>query len=196
MRSYAITAALVLVAAPLAGQGREIVVSLYGGGADHLADLQESPPAWFMPGYSLGGSVGVQLNPKFGIHGDFTYTRNDVQGSGPMAGGDVNRFYYGVHAEYRFPMEKWNPFVFGGLGAVSIDQLNPEAFDPTTRPAAMFGGGLFYQIPYSRLEMMGEIKGLTYNWNMAGFDRTMLDVTYVVGVAYRFVVGHSKEGAQ
>jgi len=186
MRSYVITATLLLAAAPLARQGREIVVSLYGGGADHLADLQESPPAWFMPGYSLGASVGVQLNPKIGIHGDFTYTRNPVEGSGPMAGGDVNRFFYGVHAEYRYPMGEWSPFIFGGLGAVSIDQLNPEAFDPTTRPAAMFGGGLFYQIPEWRLEILGEIKGLTYNWNMAGFNRNMLDVTYVAGLAYRF----------
>jgi len=186
MRSYSITAALLLAAAPLAGQRHEVVVSLYAGGADHLVYLEESPPAWFMPGYAVGGSVGVQLNPKFGIHGDFTYTRNDVQGSGPMVGGDVNRFYYGVHADYRFPMGKWSPFVFGGLGAVSIDQLHPEAFDPTTRPAAMFGGGVFYKIPSTRLEIMGEVKGLTYNWNMAGFNRTMLDVTYVAGMAYRF----------
>jgi hypothetical protein len=186
MRQLSITVALLLAAAPLAGQRREIVVSLYGGGADHLADLQDSPPAWFMPGYSIGGSVGVQLSNNFGVHGDLTYTRNPVDGSGTMAGGDVNRFFYGVHAEYRYPMGKWNPFVFGGLGAVSIDQLNPEAFDPTTRPAAMFGGGMFYQIPASRVEIMGEIKGLAYNWNMAGFDRNMLDVTYVVGVAYRF----------
>ena len=188
MRSYSISAALLLAAAPLAGQGHDVVVSLYAGGADHLVYLEESPSAWFMPGYAVGFSAGVQLNPKFGIHGDFTYTRNDVQGSGPMAGGDVNRFYYGVHAEYRYPMGKWSPFVFGGLGAVSIDQLNPEAFDPTTRPALMFGGGVSYKIPSSRLEIMGEIKGLTYNWNMAGFDRNMLDVTYVVGMGYRFDV--------
>ena len=186
MRKLSITVALLLAAAPLAGQRREIVVSLYGGGADHLADLQPSPPAWFMPGYALGGSVGVQLNHNWGIHGDFTYTRNPVDGSGDMAGGDVNRFFYGVHAEYRYPMGKWNPFLFAGLGAVSIDQLFPEAFDPTTRPAAMFGGGVYYQIPKSRVEIMGELQGLTYNWNMAGFNRNMLDVTYVVGVAYRF----------
>ena len=196
MRTSAISAALLLAAAPLAGQGREIVVSLYGGGADHLAYLEESPSAWFMPGYALGGSVGVQLNKKFGIHGDFTYTRNDVHGSGPIVGGDVNRFYYGVHAEYRFPMGngKWNPFVFGGLGAVSIDQLHPEAFDPTTRPALMYGGGVSYHIPASRVEILGEITGHTYNWNMAGFDRTMLDVTYVVGAAYRFAFpGHAAQ---
>jgi hypothetical protein len=186
MRSYSIAVALLLAAAPLAGQDREVVVSLYAGGADHLADLQESPPAWFMPGYTLGATVAVPLNNKFSVRGDFTYTRNPVEGSGAMAGGDVNRFFYGVQAEYRYSMGKWNPYVFGGLGAVSIDQLNPEAFDPTTRAAVTFGGGVFYKIPESPVEVMGEIKGLTYNWNMAGFDRNMLDVTYVIGVAYRF----------
>ena len=187
MRSYSIAAALLLAAAPLAAQGeREIVVSLYGGGADHLADLQKSPPAWFMPGYSIGTSVGVQLNNNIGLHGDFTYTRNPVEGSGLIAGRDVNRFFYGLHAEFRYPMRQWTPFTFAGFGAVTIDQLGLDAFKPTTRPAAMFGGGVFYRIPVTRLEMVGEIKGLAYNWNMAGFHRNMVDVTYAAGLAYRF----------
>ncbi len=33
---------------------------------------------------------------------------------------------------------------------------------------------------------LGEVKGLTYNWNMAGFHRNMVDVTYTAGLAYRF----------
>jgi hypothetical protein len=186
MRRPAIAAALLLAAAPLAAQGREIVVQLYGGGADHLADLQKSPPAWFMPGYSVGGSVGVQLDNNIGIHGDFTYTRNPVEGTGVIAGRDVNRFFYGVHAEFRYPMRQWTPFTFAGVGAVSIDQIGLDTFKPTTRPAAMFGAGVFYMIPASRMEVLGEVKGLTYNWNMAGFHRTMLDVTYAMGIAYRF----------
>ena len=187
MRSFLIGAALLLATTSLSAQGHEVIVSLYAGGADHLADVQPSPAAWFMPGYSVGASVGLQLNRTFALHGDFTYTRNPVEGSGALAsGGDVNRFYYGVHAEYRRPMKQWAPYLFGGLGAVSIDQLGAESFDPTTRPALMFGGGMFYAIPGSRLELTGEVKGLTYNWNMAGFDRNMLDVTYTAGVAYRF----------
>ncbi|HJS44469.1 MAG TPA: outer membrane beta-barrel protein [Gemmatimonadales bacterium] len=186
MRTYSIAAALLLAATPLAAQNREIILSVYGGGADHLADVEESATAWFMPGYTLGASIGYPLNRTFAIHGDFTYTRNPVDGSGPLAAGDVNRFFYGVHAEYRYPWQQWAPFVFGGLGAVSIDQLGAdESFDPTTRPAAMIGGGVFYAIPGSRLEITGEVKGLIYNWNMAGYDRNMFDVTYTAGFAYR-----------
>lgn len=185
MRIASIAAALLLAAAPLAAQ-REYVIQLYGGGADHLADLQSSPPAWFMPGYAVGGSIGVQLNNLVGIHGDFTYTRNPVEGTGIMAGRDVNRFFYGAHAEFRYPLRQWTPFVFAGAGAVTIDQLGLDAFEPVTKPALIYGAGLFYTIPQTRLEMIGELKGLTYNWNMAGFHRDMVDVTYTAGLAYRF----------
>ncbi len=170
----------------LAAQDRTLVLSLYGGGADHLADLQSSPPVWFMPGYNLGVSVGVPLNQYFAVHGDFTYTRNPSRGTMLFAGSDVNRFFYGAHVEGRYPFTNgFAPFAFAGLGAVSVDQLGVDQFEPFTRPAVMYGGGLFYAIPRSRAEVFGEIKGLSYRWNAAGFHRTMVDVTYSVGASYR-----------
>lgn len=191
-RPSVIAAALLFAAAPapsLAAQQREIIVRVYGGGADHLADLQKSPPAWFMPGYALGASIGVQLTHSIGVHANFTYTRNPVERASPTVGfsdADVNRFFYGAHAEYRYPLNRWAPYVFLGAGAVSIDQLGLDSFRPTTRPAVMYGGGVFYALPRTRLELVGEIKGLTYNWNMAGFHRNMVDVTYSAGLSYRF----------
>ena len=186
LRPARIAALLLLVAAPLAAQ-RQFIVTAFGGGADHLADLKSSPPAWFMPGYSVGASIGYGLTSSFSIQGDFTYTRNPVEGAAPLAGHDVNRFYYGVHAEYRYQLaHNAAPFVFGGLGAVTIDQLGVDNFSPTTRPALMYGGGIFFTVPQTPLEIVGEIKGLTYNWNMAGFHRNMVDVTYTAGLSYRF----------
>jgi hypothetical protein len=49
----------------------------------------------------------------------------------------------------------------------------------------MYGGGLFFEVPATRLALMAEIKGLTYQWNMEGLDRTMVDVTYTAGLSYR-----------
>ena len=185
-RFAAVAAAMLLATTPLGAQQRTLVVSLYGGAADHLADLTPNPPAWLMPGYSLGASVGVQLTRTVAVHGDFTYTRNPVEGAGPLAGHDVNRFFYGVHAEFRYPMARgFAPFLFAGAGAVSIDQLGLDTFRPTTRPAVMYGGGLSYDIPNTRLDVFGEIKGLTYKWDMAGFNRNMVDVTFSGGVSYR-----------
>jgi opacity protein-like surface antigen len=185
-RIVASALACLMVTAPLAAQDRTLVLSLYGGGADHLADLQSSPQVWFMPGYNLGVSLGVQLNQYFAVHGDFTYTRNPSRGATLFAGSDVNRFFYGAHVEGRYPFTNgFAPFAFAGLGAVSVDQLGVDRFEPFTRPAVMYGGGLFYAIPRSRIEVFGEIKGLTYRWNAAGFHRTMFDVTYAAGASYR-----------
>ena len=185
-RIVASALACLMVTAPLAAQDRTLVLSLYGGGADHLADLRSSPQVWFMPGYNLGVSLGVQLNQYFAVHGDFTYTRNPSRGATLFAGSDVNRFFYGAHVEGRYPFTNgFAPFAFAGLGAVTVDQLGVDRFEPFTRPAVMFGGGLFYAIPRSRVEVFGEIKGLTYRWNTAGFHRTMFDVTYSAGVSYR-----------
>ncbi len=180
-------AALILLAtAGLGAQQRALVVSVYGGIADHLADLTPSPPLWFMPGYSAGASVGVQLTRTLALHGDFDYTRNPTEGSTLFAGEDVNRFFYGVHAELRYPMPHGvTPFVFAGVGAVSIDQLGLDTFSPTTRPALTYGGGFFYNVARTRLDLVGEIKGLTYNWNMVGYNRTMVDVTFNAGLSYR-----------
>jgi len=175
-----------LCATSLAAQDRALVVSVYGGGADHLADLRSSPPAWFMPGYNLGASVGVQLNQYFAVHGDFTFTRNPTRGVSTFAGNDVNRFFYGAHLEGRYPFGNGlAPFLFGGVGAVSVDQLGVDRFEPFTRPALMYGGGLFYAIPRTYFEAFGELKGLSYRWNTAGFHRTMFDVTYSGGLSYR-----------
>jgi hypothetical protein len=175
-----------LGATSLAAQDRALVVSVYGGGADHLADLRSSPPAWFMPGYNLGASVGVQLNQYFAVHGDFTFTRNPTRGVPTFAGNDVNRFFYGAHLEGRYPFANGlAPFLFGGAGAVSVDQLGVDRFEPFTRPALMYGGGLFYAFPRTHIEAFGELKGLTYRWNTAGFHRTMFDVTYSGGLSYR-----------
>ena len=189
---FVAAAALLLIAAlprPVAGQERELVLTLYGGGADHLADLQQGPPVWFMPGYAVGASVGLQLTPSFAIRGDFTYTRNPAErrtGSTEFSSADINRFYYGVTAELRRDIGAGViPFVFAGAGAVTLDQLGPDQFRPTTKPALMGGGGLSYNIRRTPLAISGAVEGSVYRWDMAGFDRTMLDVTYTVGLSYR-----------
>jgi hypothetical protein len=48
---------------------------------------------------------------------------------------------------------------------------------------------LFYAVPRSRVEVFGELKGLTYRWNAAGFNRTMVDVTYSMGASFRLPIG-------
>ena len=186
IRIAASVMALAPVTTPLGAQQRALVLRLYGGVVDHLADLSSSPAASFTPGYSVGASAGVQLSQLLAVRGDFTYTRNQTWGAASFAGADVNRFYYGVQLEARRTLGgNWTPSVFVGLGAVSVDQLGVDEFAPFTKAAVMVGGGVAYAIPGSRIAVFGELKGATYKWDQAGFDRTMFDVTYYVGASYR-----------
>lgn len=185
---FRIAALTAFLAAPLTAQheNRALVASLYGGGADHLADLTHGAKTWFMPGYSLGLSAGVQLTRNFGVHADFTFTRNPTEGVPVFNGEDVNRFFFGAHAEYRYPLNfGLTPYVFAGMGGVSIDQLGLDAFSPATRFAVMYGGGIAHDIARSPFGVFGEVKGMTYRWSMAGFDRNMVDVVFNAGVSYR-----------
>ncbi len=179
-------AALLVAAAPVAAQ-QSLVFNVNGGGYSHLVNLNNTgaPTADFKPGYNFGASVGYQINEWLGVHGDFTFAHATARGTSSFSGGDIHRAFYGVHAEVRYPFESGvTPFAFAGAGAVTVDQAHGGTLPLFTRAAGMFGAGLGYQIPQSRLEVFGEAKTLVYNWNRAGFDKTIWDVTYSMGLAY------------
>lgn len=179
--------ALAVMTAPLAAQRREVVVRLHAGGADHLADLSSgAPDASFTPGYNVGASVGQPLSDALTVRADMMFTRNSAWGAASFGGARVNRFYYGVQLEAHRPWGRhWAPFAFVGVGAVSVDQIGLDQFDPFTKAAFTLGGGMGYAIPGSRLEAFGEVRGITYKWDRAGFNRTMFDVAYSLGLSYR-----------
>lgn len=185
-----IAVSLLLAAGPLAAQdpNRALILGISAGGADHLADLIKSgPEASFAPGFSLGANAGIQFTRNLAVHADFTFTKNGAWGATPFQGEDVNRFFFGAQVRYRYPLAIGvTPYGFAGLGTASIDQLGQDTFRPTTKPAIMYGGGASYAIPGSRFEGFAEVKGFSYRWDMAGFDRTMIDVTFGVGVSYRW----------
>jgi hypothetical protein len=188
VRLLATAGAVFALSAPLAAQGTHtVILRLSGGGADHLTDLSKvGTGASFSPGYNLGASAGLELTPTFAVLADFTFTRNEAWGTATFAGQDVNRFYYGVRAEARHSLGRGvAPYGFLGVGAVSVDQQGVDQFKPFTKPALMYGGGVSYALPNSRLGAFGELKGVTYRWNAAGFAKTMLDVTYSLGVSYK-----------
>ena len=180
---------VLLAAGPLSAQtpDRAIIVGISGGGADHLADLTtSSPAASIAPGFSLGANAGVQLTRNLAVHADFTFTKNGAWGATPFRGEDVNRFFFVAQVRYRYPLAiGLTPYGFAGLGTVSIDQLGQDTFRPTTKPAIMYGAGASYPIPNTPLQVFGEVKGFSYRWDMVGFDRTMIDVTFALGVSYR-----------
>jgi hypothetical protein len=168
--------------------GRGVVFQVFAGGATHLRNLNATGSvAHFQPGFNLGGAIGFQASDYFGLHGDFTYTRNQARGASSFSGSNIDRFFYGAHMEFSYPTESgFAPFAFGGGGAVTIHQAGPTGTLPTfTKPAAMFGAGFRYQFAKTPVEVLVEGKSLVYQWDRGGFSRTQWDVSYSAGLAYR-----------
>jgi opacity protein-like surface antigen len=215
-RLAAAALAALSAAAPLAAQtDRSVVIGMYGGGYEHMLDLNAVGTARFMPGYSVGATVGAQLNRYVALHGDFTFHGCDVQGDASFAGKNFDLFFYGAHVELGYPLAGGvTPYLFLGGGAVTIDELGSAAtISPFTKPAAMFGAGLFYSFFGTRFELFAQAKDLVYRWDRGGFapiegyvtttggqtyrveldrgrfDRPQWDVTYTAGVSYRFKTG-------
>ena len=177
-------------AASLSAQanGRAVVFQAFAGGATHLRNLNAAGPvAHFEPGYNIGGAIGVQVSDYFGVHADFTYTRNVARGSSNFTGSNIDRYFYGAHVELSYPTEnRFAPFAFAGGGAVTVHQAGVAAILPNfTKPAAMFGAGFRYQVGDMPIELLVEGKSLVYKWDRGGFARTQWDVSYSAGLAYR-----------
>jgi hypothetical protein len=137
-------AGLALLATPAMGQDRAVVVQLLGGGYSHAANLNTSgPAAHFKTGFDLGGALGVQFDKYVAIHGDFTFAQTKALGNVSFVNAKVNRYFVGAHAELRYPGTV-APFVFGGAGAVVVDQQGPdprEGFKHFTRAAGSSAAG-------------------------------------------------------
>ena len=190
IRAALASIALVAFATSAMAQERNIQVQLLAGGYTHTANLNSTGPnAHFRPGYNFGTAVGFNANKYIGVHGDFLYGTSEGLGAG-VQGLKINRFFVGAHLELRYPMtERFSPFIFGGAGAVRIDQKGPqnlESFDHFTKAAGMFGAGMAYSVKNLPVDILAEGKLLSYSWNALGYNRNQWDVAYSLGFAYRF----------
>jgi hypothetical protein len=186
-------AGMAIAAAPLAAQNhnRALIVGVYGGGYTHVNNVNATgqADAHFRRGYNLGLTGGVEISKLVSVHADFTYARAQGLGAWSLDGVDVDRYFYGAHVELGYPLAAGlEGYAFAGGGAVTIDPLKNATFGSFTTGAGMGGLGMFYTIPRSDLMVMLEGKSLVYRWDRGGFNRTLWDVTYSVGLAYRMPV--------
>lgn len=174
---------------PAFAQNRALVIGGFGGGYTHINNLNtiSGQNADFKPGFNVGGTVGIQLTNLVSLHSDLTFARSQARGLTPFAGSNVDRLFYGVHAELAYQMmSNLKGYAFGGAGVIHIAQGgSPQQFAPFDKPAGMLGLGMFLNIPGTNLDLMVEGKSLIYKFDRVGFDKTLWDVTYAAGLAYR-----------
>ena len=190
MRKLLSVFALAAIATPLAAQERGVILRAMGGGYSHTMNLNTAGDlAHFKMGFNIDAGLGVQLNKYFAVMGDFTFAQTKGLGEVDFIGDNVNRYYYGGQLQLRYPMAgHFTPYLFGGGGRVHVDQQgleNEENFQHFTRYAGMFGAGLNWAIPNTRVGLIAEGKGLYYKWVAAPFSRNQLDLSYSIGLSYR-----------
>jgi len=204
IRTAAVLAAL-CAAAPLAAQDHAVILTGFGGGYAELTDLNGIGGPDFRNGYAIGASAGYQFTKAVGVHADFAWTRatahltepagvnanflvtGDIPGpTASFNGVEFHRLFYGAHVEVRHALDVGlAPFAFLGGGFVTVVPSEPTAFETFTRPAAMLGGGVFYAMSGSPIEIFVEGKMMLYRWDAGGFARAQGDVTYAAGLSYR-----------
>ena len=183
-RVLIVAAAALGLASPLRAQDRGPVVQVYGGVYGHAINLADAPAAHFKAGYTIGGALGYQLSRHFVVNGDFMFGRTDGLGAVPFE--SVNRFFYGVDLEARYPLGRgFTPFLFAGGGAVTIDE-DGIGMPYFTKPAGLLGAGFAYQFGQFPGEFVAQARSYVYEWDRNGFDKSQFDVTFVGGFRYRF----------
>lgn len=182
-------AALAFALAPLAAQGTPesgFTIRAFGGGYNHVVNLDAAGTAHFKMGYVLGANVGYQFNRYFSVNGDFSFARNQGKGVGPLVGVDVNRFFYGAQLLARYPFANGTtPYIFAGGGGLTVDESG-AAMPRFTKPAGIGGIGLGYMVPSTGVELTAETKGMLYKWDRNGFNKAQLDATFMLGIGYHF----------
>ncbi len=175
-----------------------IFVFAKGGGWKDLRNFDSRGLADLRTGYNFGGGAGIELNNWASLRGELDFARDGAQGAAllPAGGTHFDRYYYGVDAELRAPVEsRLRPYLFVGGGAVTISPTNHDLLGPMgtqvyadtfTRAAGRVGVGLEYQPPSSRFGLFAQAGGWLYNWNHYGYDRMQFDSNWSGGVSYRF----------
>jgi hypothetical protein len=138
----------------------------------------------------VGASLGVDLNPYVGLRGNFAFARNELRQNSLDTGTEMNRFFYDGGIQVQYPTANgWTPYLFVGGGAVTLDPVG-DGFLAKTKPAGTGALGVNYTFPGTNFGVTAEGKGWLYdlselNGNLAGFDRTQLEVTWSAGLTYR-----------
>src|SRR5439155_137452 len=75
-----------------------------------------------------------------------------------------------------------NPYVLGGVGAISVHQLGADS--TWSKFAGNFGAGLEYR--FGRVGIRAEGRDFVYTFDRYGFDKTQHDVAWQGGLTLSF----------
>ena len=199
--SIVVPLAAVLLAVPASAEisgGTHLATGFVGGQIFDLGSDLQNAGANLQPEVGFGGRFQRNITDTFGVEGNFSYSpgKSELFPVQPtVSTTDVNAFYYAGNAVYTFvPNRRWNPFVTGGFGVVSLQVQNAST---DTYPAFNYGGGILYDVS-SRASVRADVRNYWYKVNdmsadslealhlPANFDQTVNDLAVSFGASFRF----------
>jgi hypothetical protein len=179
-------AAVLTAAAGQPAMAQSGAFALYAQGGHHmpLADLSDAGDA-LGSGVSYGGGLALMLGQNLAIRGYVNRHSSNYSGDALMLQDrGFARLFYGGDL-----LIGWTtgiglaPYILGGVGGVRID---PEESGEASfaKFATRFGTGINFLIQDARLTPFLEISGWIFDFDRLGFDRTQVDFTMSVGLAW------------
>jgi len=178
--------------------GTNLATGFVGGQIFDLSSNLQNAGANLQPEVGFGGRYQRQITNTFGVEGNFNYSpgKSEIFPSQPAATTtDVNAYYYNGNATSTFvPNRRWNPFVTGGFGAVSLQVQNAST---DTYPAFNYGGGILYDVN-RRASVRADVRNYWYKVNdmsadslealhlPSDFNQTVNDLAVTFGASFRF----------
>jgi opacity protein-like surface antigen len=179
---------------PLAAQDRSVTLFARSGGFQALTDLNDAGTADFKKvGFNVGAGVGVQLTRFLAVRGDFTFAENELSSDDAFSGDKLRRYFYDASLQLQYPNGTGlTPYAFGGLGAVTLDQVDANA-KTNTKFASTFGLGVNYELPRTGIGLFIEAKGWVYNLDkvngaLATYDKSQVELGWSGGLSYRIPI--------
>lgn len=171
-------------ASPVAGQSGAVVVFANGGYHNTLTDLAVGTGDRLGSGFAVGGGLSLMIGRHAALRAYVSRIATTYRGP-TLAVQDsaiTHMFYGGDIMLGRTTEAGIAPYLFGGVGAVSIDPRDSD-LRSFTKLAGRIGAGFNYPIDASPLTPFVEGSFWIYRFKRFGFDRALVDFSATVGVA-------------
>jgi outer membrane protein with beta-barrel domain len=156
------------------------------GGLSGAANLNATGSADWRLGWIGSVDATYWLHRNVGVRATGSWAQDSLRGASVPGRGKFNKFAYDADVVLRYPIDAGSgavvPYLLGGLGAVSIHQL--DANDTWSKFAGNFGAGLEYR--FGQLGVRAEGRDFVYKFDRYGFDKTQHDVAWQGGVTVSF----------
>ncbi len=178
------------------GARKHMVTGFVGDQIFDLSDNFEDFGANFQKEVNIGGRYQYNITPRWGVEGSVLFTPVNAELRSLGSDVSVDTWYYNGNVVFNIlPHKRWNPYVTGGAGAVTLDVQSGG--DTETYFAGNFGGGLQANITprigfridardYIYTADSLDTKSLTALSLPGGFDETIHDLAINFGVTIGF----------